>query len=419
MGVQYRCIVIGGGPAGVFAAITSAALLPPHSVLLIEKSSQLLSKVLISGGGRCNVTHACFSPRDLVAFYPRGGKVLLGPFSRFQPRDTFAWFEKRGVSLKQEDDGRIFPVTNSAKTIVSCLVGELQKQHVDVALSEDVEDIERQAHSFSVTTKNSTFSADRLVIATGSSLFGYALAEKFGHSIIQPVPSLFTFQVPGSDLLDLSGVSAENVTLSLSLGGYTQTGPMLLTHWGFSGPAVLKLSAWAARDLYDNSYRATLYINWVGERNFANVQETLLQQKHKNPFRKIEGDSLFNLPKSLWGRLLSLTGVKEGQNWESLSRKTIALFSQKLIRDPYEIQGKGAYKQEFVTAGGVCLNEIDWKTMESKIVPALHFVGEIVDIDGLTGGFNFQNAWTTGYVCGSAFQPNPSHGCFPLLNKEK
>jgi predicted Rossmann fold flavoprotein len=369
-------------------------------VLLIEKSSQLLSKVLVSGGGRCNVTHACFDPQELVSFYPRGGKALLGMFSRFQPRDTVEWFAERDVALNQEEDGRIFPASNNAKTIVSCLLKELEHKSVDVLLSEEVIQIEKNVSGFSVTTNNSTYSSERVLLATGGTPSGYSLAEKLGHALSRPVPSLFTFNVPGSPLLDLAGIAVEKATLSLSLGSHVQTGPLLLTHWGFSGPVVLKLSAWAARDLFAHNYCATLYINWIGDGSFERTRELLLQQKRQHPAKKIAADPLFLLPKSLWTRLVALAGVQAEQEWRSVSTKTLGVLAQKLIRDPYEIQGKGAYKQEFVTAGGVRLEEINCKTMESKLVPHVYFAGEILDVDGVTGGFNFQNAWTTGFIVG-------------------
>lgn len=375
-------IVIGGGAAGVFAAIHCKAL-------LLEKTNQLLAKVRISGGGRCNVTHACFDPAKLAQNYPRGAKELVGPFHYFQPKDTIAWFEKRGVPLKTESDGRMFPTTDSSQTIIDCLLQAAETAGVEIRKQQKIETIEKTEEGFLVQG----IPAKNILLATGSSPWGYEMAQKFGHTIVEPVPSLFTFNVPTSPLLDLSGISVPNATLTLK--GMKQQGPLLLTHWGFSGPAALKLSAWAARELHDVGYKATLVINWVSASSQEALTQELLQWKQTRPLQGFPP----LLPSNL---LLKLLGPQINTPIGKLSNHTLAHFAAKLYADPYEVNGKTTYKQEFVTAGGVNLKEIDFKTMQSRITPGLFFAGEILNIDGVTGGFNFQNAWTTGFLAGIA-----------------
>ena len=369
-----RTVVIGGGAAGLFAAITCKEMHPEREVLLLEKSNQLLSKVRISGGGRCNVTHACFEPKELVQNYPRGSKELLGPFHQFQPLDTIAWFKKRGVELKTEKDGRMFPITNSSQTIIDCLFNAADKSGVIIHKMQRIESIRKEEHLFYIDS----LAASHLILATGSTTWGHKVAMFFGHTITHPVPSLFTFNVPSSPLLDLPGITLENVILTA--GNHTQKGPLLLTHWGFSGPAALKLSAFAARSLHEKNYQETLYINWLAAKNEEEVFQALVKKK-------------IDIPAKLAARLLSFS-------------KDLRVLAKKLYKDPYIIEGTTTNKQEFVTAGGICLKEIDFKTMESRLCPGLYFAGEILDIDGITGGFNFQNAWTTGFLAGkSAFSP--------------
>ncbi|MCX6994761.1 MAG: NAD(P)/FAD-dependent oxidoreductase [Chlamydiae bacterium] len=365
-----RTIVIGGGAAGVFAAITSKEVNPEREVILLEKSNQLLSKVRISGGGRCNVTHACFEPKELIQNYPRGSKELLGPFYHFQPLDTIAWFKKQGVELKTEADGRMFPLTNSSQTIIDCLLNVAGKKGVIIHKMHRIESVKKEQELFSIDS----LVANRLILATGSSTWGHEMAASFGHTIIQPVPSLFTFNVPTSPLLDLPGITLEKVILTID--NYSQKGPLLLTHWGFSGPAALKLSAFAARALYKKNYQDTLYINWIAAKNEEEVFQAVINKR-------------FELPAKLATRLLSFS-------------KDPRILAKKLYRDPYNIEGTTLNKQEFVTAGGVCLKEVDFKTMQSRLCPGLYFAGEILDIDGITGGFNFQNAWTTGFLAGKS-----------------
>ncbi len=337
MDFSQDLVVIGGGAAGIFAAINAKAAAPQMRVLILEKSAKLLAKVRVSGGGRCNVTHDCFDPKLFAQNYPRGSRELLGPLHHFGAEQIVQWFAERGVALKTEKDGRMFPTTDSSETIVHCLLGEAKKVGVEIEMQQKVQYIEK---GYIVHLAERQIQTRFLLLATGSSKQGYKWSEHFGHTIVQPIPSLFTLHSPTSPLLDLSGIAVENATLHL--GPFSQTGPLLLTHFGFSGPAVIKLSAWAAKYLYKRDYKATLQIEW---------------------------------PEQLPRRLRKRTEVTE-----------------------FQIDGKTTHKEEFVTCGGIALKEVNFKTFESKLSPGLFFAGEILDIDGITGGFNFQNAWTSSYL---------------------
>lgn len=379
-----RVAVFGGGAAGVFAAITAAN---KESVVLFEKSNQLLSKVKISGGGRCNVTHAEFDPKRLVKNYPRGERELLGPFTKFSPADTIDWFSARGVLLKTESDGRIFPVTDLSETIIKALLEEMEKRGVEIRRMQKEFKVESDGEGFLI---NGEF-YDRLILATGSHPSGYELAKSFGHTIEKPIPSLFTLNVPTSPLLDLAGVTVSNV--EIKAGKITQQGPLLLTHWGFSGPAALKLSAFAARDFFQADYSLEVTINWAPGHD---VEEALLERKKNDPKQQLGAHPLFGLPKQLWRRLIS-HDVPIGH----LSHAALRTVATKLTADSYQVSGKTTNKEEFVTCGGVALKEVDFRRMESRLKRGLFFAGEILDIDGITGGFNFQNAWTTGFIAGT------------------
>lgn len=388
-------VIAGGGAAGFFGAIAAADAHPDAHVILLEKAKQVLAKVRISGGGRCNVTHACFDAAQLVQNYPRGSKALRGPFTRFQPRDTILWFENRGVQLKVESDGRMFPVTDSSETIIGCLLNEAKKKGVDLKTECGISLIKRMDEGFELTlTNDQTLRCDRLLIATGSNAKIYGILESLGHTIMQPVPSLFTFNVPDSPLLDLSGISLPKAHLRITKTGLEQTGPLLLTHWGFSGPAVLKLSAWGARILHDLDYHAELIVNWVPDHTQEELKKVLLEYKAANSLRQVSTDGPFDFPKNLWKALTGSIDVR----WAQLSNKQLLQMIEKLRADRYQIAGKSTYKEEFVTCGGVSLDEVDFKTMQSKKCPGLFFAGEVLDIDGVTGGFNFQNAWTTSWI---------------------
>jgi predicted Rossmann fold flavoprotein len=399
--MTLNIVAIGGGAAGFFGAIACGSANPSASVTLLEAGKEPLAKVRISGGGRCNVTHSCFDPARLVTFYPRGGKALRGAFTRFQPKDTIAWFESRGVKIKTESDGRMFPVSDNSESIVNCLQDAAEKAGVRVMTHSPVAAVERSGEGFIVELKRGDrIPADKVLIATGSSPFGYRLAKETGHSIEPPVPSLFTFQIKDPRLQDLLGVSVEKVSVRLAGTKLEQTGPLLITHWGMSGPAILKLSAWGARVLHDRRYRMPLLVNWLVDHNPESLREALLQTKMEYPKRKILNHCPFDLPKRLWQSLARYSGVKEETPWAELSKTALNQLVQELNRGEYEIGGKGVFKEEFVTCGGVILKEVDFKTMESRICPGLYFAGEVLDIDGVTGGFNFQSAWTTGYLAG-------------------
>jgi len=390
-------VVIGGGAAGIFAAIFAKASQPKAYVVVLEKTAVLLSKVKVSGGGRCNVTHACFDPKELVKNYPRGEKELLGPFHRFQPRDTVEWFESRGVKLKTENDGRMFPVTDSSSTIIDCLLSEAKKLGVDIRLRQRVEKVVKTGQTFEIHLKDSpSISCTQLILASGSSPEVYACAESLGHSIQPPVPSLFTFNVPTSPLKELSGVSVPQATVHV--GAYRQTGPLLITHFGFSGPAILKLSAWGARYLHEHNYKVDFVIDWLPRLSQEDLLQEILKLKESSPQKTLLALNPFYLPKNLWKELLGALDKPLAH----LSKKEAQELAQKLHADRYRMDGKTTHKEEFVTCGGVALKEVDFKTMQSKICPGLYFAGEVLDIDGVTGGFNFQNAWTTGSIAGSS-----------------
>lgn len=399
MNQRPKLVIIGGGAAGIFVAAACAENSGNLEIIVLEKTRQLLSKVRISGGGRCNVTHAQFDPRKLTSNYPRGSKELLGPFHRFQPRDTIAWFHQHGVELKTEEDGRIFPITDNSATIINCLLSTAKKEGVDIRSEQSVRSIQMDGNRFVLHLDNQeSLECDFLILATGSHPIGRQLASSLGHSIVPPVPSLFTFNVPASPLHDLSGVAVEDAEISLKDSPFKQRGSLLITHWGFSGPAALKLSAWAARDLHSRDYRTEIYVNWAPSFTKDEAYELLCKIKQEKPKRSLDGENPFHLPMNLWKRLLTLSGIALVSPLGHIPHKDLIELAQTLNRSSFIQEGKTTYKQEFVTCGGVALKEIDFKTMESRIVKNLFFAGEILDIDGVTGGFNFQNAWTTAYL---------------------
>ena len=402
--------MIGGGAAGFFGAIACATAHPHAQVTLLEAGHQPLSKVRISGGGRCNVTHACFDPAALVQYYPRGGKALRGAFSRFQPKDTVAWFQSHGVQLKTEADGRMFPVTDSSETIVDCLVKAANEAGVKLRVGTAVKSVRRNSiptqGEFEIELKTGEIvKCDRLLLATGSNPQGHRWAKDLGHTVAPPVPSLFTFNIPDSRLKDLAGVSVNDAHLRLPDAPSTlneQAGPLLITHWGVSGPAVLKLSAWGARFLHDQHYQTPLLINWLPQYNQDSLRKLLLAVKSQLPQRQITASCPVPIPKRLWMSLVTHVGIGAEERWAQVSKKALNQLIQELNQGRYFIKGKGVFKEEFVTCGGVSLKEVDFKTMESRKCPGLYFAGEILDIDGVTGGFNFQSAWTTASLAGQA-----------------
>ena len=403
-------IVIGGGAAGFFGAIACAEANPNIRVILIEAGSKPLAKVRISGGGRCNVTHHCFEPARLVENYPRGGKALRGAFSRFQPKDTVQWYKSRGVKLKTEADGRMFPVTDNSSTIIDCLMQAADKAGVDLRTGVGVKTVqqypdEENKSYFEVKLKNGrVMPSDRLLIATGSNPLGYRWAKDLGHKIESSVPSLFTFNISDPRLQGLAGISVSNAKVRLGKGKnkLEQTGALLITHWGVSGPAILKLSAWGARSLFDLKYNSQLQISWLNKYNEEELKQILTESKQNNPQKRIANYCPVELPKRLWQSLIGYTEIKADKVWSEIGKKELSKLAAEIVRGEYEIKGKGVFKDEFVTCGGVSLKEINFKTMESKKCPGLYFAGEILDIDGVTGGFNFQSAWTTSWLAGQA-----------------
>lgn len=405
-----RIGVIGGGAAGFFGAIAGAETYPDANVTLFEAGQRPLAKVLISGGGRCNVTHACFDPAALVQNYPRGGKALRGALTRFQPRDTVQWFERHGVRLKVEADGRMFPVTDDSATIANCLTQAAIQAGVKLRSQAAVTAIERNGDEFLLRLRSGEVAkCDRILIATGSNPRGYQFAQSLGHTIQPPVPSLFTFNVADPGLRELAGIAIEPVEVKLNTPSQKskqkplqQSGAVLITHWGLSGPAILKLSAWGARVLYDQQYHAQLSINWLPDKNSEQLRKVLTAAKEQVAKRAIANYCPVDLPRRFWHYILSRAEINPQQNWAEQSKKSINRLVQELSQGQFQIQGKGVFKDEFVTCGGVNLKEVDFKTMQSRLCPGLYFAGEVLDIDGVTGGFNFQSAWTTGWIAGQS-----------------
>lgn len=413
---QRRVIILGGGAAGFFAAIACAETLgAAGTVTLYETTAHPLAKVRVSGGGRCNVTHACFEPRELAKRYPRGGRELLGAFHRFQPRDMIAWLAERGVETKTEADGRMFPVTDDSATIVECLTAAAAEAGVAVVTSMGVRKIERVgreggAPDFWVTLTDGTgVRADRVLIATGGnrSSAGFTIAEALGHAIEPLVPSLFTFHIDDARLIGLSGVAMEDAAVAVPGTKLKESGPLLVTHWGLSGPAILKLSAWGARELAGRNYEFPLTVNFAPPHGRDSLVRELAAVREKNPRKQITTWSPLPMPQRLWERLVTSAGIAATTPWSSVSNAALATLAAQLTAAEVKVVGKSLFKDEFVTCGGVRLSEVDFRTMESRICPGLHFAGEVLDIDGVTGGFNFQAAWTTGWLAGQAMAGDP------------
>jgi hypothetical protein len=407
-----KIIIAGGGAAGFFAAIACAEANPHCRVTIYEATAHPLAKVKVSGGGRCNVTHACFDPRELVKRYPRGSRELLGAFHRWQPRDTVDWFEKRGVALKIEADGRMFPVTDNSQTIIDCLRGAAERAGVSLVLQTGIKSVRRLAPSrpgevgpFQVTlTPGEVVTSDRLLLATGGNQanFGFTLARQFGHTIEPPVPSLFTFHIKDPRLEGLAGVAVEDALTAVRGTNLQASGPLLVTHWGQSGPAILKLSSWGARILHDCRYQFTLLVNWAPTFSAATLQSALEQARATHPKKQVATWCPVGLPLRLWEKLLIAAGLTPETQWAMVSGVALRALAAQVGAGEFAVTGKSTFKEEFVTCGGVRLSEVDFKTMESRLAPGLHFAGEVLDIDGITGGFNFQAAWTGGWLAGQA-----------------
>lgn len=397
-----QIIVIGGGAAGFFAAINCAQKNKNYRVIILEKTSKLLSKVRISGGGRCNVTHSCFDNGLLVKNYPRGEKELRNVFSRFTTTNTVEWFEERGIQLKTEPDGRMFPTSNNSETIVNCLMYQAEQHNIEIKLNTDIEEIIKNTNgTFTLKIKeNNTIKCDAVIIATGGNAkeSGYYWLKKTGHTIKKPVPSLFSFNIPNNSITQLMGVSVPQAKVKIKGTNLEITGPLLITHWGLSGPAVLKTSAWGARELNDLNYNYTAFINWLPKFTEEKLRIEFANQQLENAPKLVISNTYFELPKRLWEHLVTKAGIPENTRWADLSKKQMNVLINTLLNDEYSVQGKTTFKEEFVTCGGVNLKEIDLTTMQSKLVPNLFFAGEVIDVDGITGGFNFQNAWSTAWV---------------------
>lgn len=403
--MQKTLIVIGGGAAGFFCAINAAKLNPTLRVIIIEKTNKLLSKLKISGGGRCNVTHHCLDIGELIKNYPRGYNFLKKALHWFSVKDTIAWFEQRGIALKTEKDGRMFPVSNNSQTIIDCFLQEAHKYNVEIITSCEIIAFQKENNLFHLTThSNQHFKCNFLCIATG----GYAKSlqfqwlEKIGHSIEKPLPSLFTFNMPQHTITQLMGVSVDEVQIKITHSKLQTKGALLITHWGISGPAVLKLSAFAAKELANKNYNYTIVINWLTQYTEQTLRDEWLHFRQQFASSKIFSKNPFALPNRLWQYLLQQSNINEEIRWADVSSSQQNKLIKNLTAMEFEIKGKTTFKEEFVTCGGIKLNEVDVNTMQSKIIPQLFFVGEVLDIDGITGGFNFQNAWTTAFIAANA-----------------
>ncbi|CAM3934026.1 MULTISPECIES: NAD(P)/FAD-dependent oxidoreductase [Flavobacterium] len=401
MNSKYNIIIVGGGAAGFFTAINIAEKNPKLKIAILERGKEVLSKVRISGGGRCNVTHACFIPNELVKFYPRGERELKGPFHQFCSGDTIEWFEKHGVTLKIEEDGRMFPESDSSQTIIDCFLKATEKNKIDILTLQSVQSIFKKDDSWKIDTNTETFLCQKLIMTTGSNPKVWEMLNELGHTIVPPVPSLFTFNIKDNRIKDLMGLSA-TATVKVKGTNLKSSGPLLITHWGMSGPGILRLSAWGARILFEKNYHFILQVNWLNETTFEECLEELKELKDVNSKKLISKFCPFDFPKRLWESLTLAAGITNELKWADLSKKHMIALAEQLTNGQFQVNGKSTFKEEFVTAGGIDLKEVNFKTMESKVLPSLYFAGEIVNIDAITGGFNFQNAWTSGFILSNA-----------------
>ena len=397
MNQNFDIIIVGGGAAGFFTAINIVEKNPKLKVAILERGAEVLQKVRISGGGRCNVTHACFEPNELVKFYPRGEKELRGPFHQFCSGDTMEWFEKHDVDLKIEDDGRMFPVSNSSQTIIDCFLNVTQKLGIAVLTGQSVQSIFKKETLWKIETQNEQYICEKLILATGSNPKIWEMLQTFGHAIVPPVPSLFTFNIKDPRIKDLMGLSAM-ARVKVKDSKLSASGPLLITHWGMSGPGILKLSAWGARILHERNYQFTIFINWLNEIETPEAEKILKDLKQEHAKKAVSKKSPFEFANRLWESLVLASGIDEETKWADLSKIQLQILANELTNGAFQVNGKSTFKEEFVTAGGIDLKEINFKTMESKLHENLYFAGEIVNIDAVTGGFNFQNAWTSGFI---------------------
>ncbi|GEJ34585.1 conserved hypothetical protein [Flavobacterium psychrophilum] len=415
MNSKYDIIIVGGGAAGFFAAINIVENSPKTNVCILERGQEVLTKVRISGGGRCNVTHACFVPNDLVKFYPRGEKELRGPFHQFCSGDTIDWFEKHGVELKIEDDGRMFPTSNSSQTIIDCFLTATKKLGIDVLTGQSVQSVFKSDAFWKVETNHETFACKKIIMTTGSNPKIWDMLQNLGHSVVEPVPSLFTFNIKDTRIKDLMGLSAlASVKVKNSTRGKAEqsgakleaSGPLLITHWGMSGPGILRLSAWGARELANKKYQFAILVNWLNDKTVEEVATILRALKLEHSKKTVSKKSPFDIPNRLWESIVLASQIDVEAKWADLTKNQLANLTHQLTNAEFQVNGKSTFKEEFVTAGGIDLKEINFKTMESKILPNLYFAGEIVNIDAITGGFNFQNAWTSGFIVANSVLEN-------------
>lgn len=390
-------IIIGGGAAGFFAAINIAEQQPDLSVIILERGKEGLTKVKVSGGGRCNVTHAEFVPQDLILNYPRGEKELLGPFHQFMTGDTIEWFEKRDVALKIEDDGRMFPVSNTSQTIIDCFLNETKKYGIDTFYNHAVKDITKENNNFKVETTKGLFLAQNIVVATGSNPKIWHVLENLGHTVLEPVPSLFTFNINDDRIQDIPGVVVKDVEVKVLETNLCSKGPLLITHWGMSAPSILKLSAYGALEFAKRNYKFKIEINFINQ-NFVDCLATLKMLKQDLAKKAVCKVTHYNLPKRLWHKLVLASKINEDMRWADINKQQLEQFAGQLTQAVFCVDGKSTFKEEFVTAGGVSLKEVNFKTFESKAIKNLYFAGEVLNIDAITGGYNFQNAWTGAFI---------------------
>jgi len=397
MSKSFDVVVAGGGAAGFFTAINIAEANPNLKIAILERGKEVLSKVRISGGGRCNVTHACFIPNDLVKFYPRGEKELKGPFNTFCSGDTIEWFERHGVELKIEEDGRMFPVTDSSQTIIDCFLEASKKLGIQILMGESIQSLYHNEKHWKIETNKDVFLAEKLVMATGSNPKMWDLMAEIGHTIVSPVPSLFTFNIKDPRIKDLMGVSAV-ASVKVKGSKLEAAGPLLITHWGMSGPAILRISAWGARELFDKSYQFTLEVNWLNDVDTDECEDQLKALKLDHAKKTVTKFSPYEFPNRLWQSFVTAAGIEPDTRWADLTKAQLVGLSEQLTNGQFQVNGKSTFKDEFVTAGGIDLKEVNFKTMESKVMPNMYFTGEVLNIDAITGGFNFQNAWTGAYI---------------------